>query len=199
MNEPFERAITLIDAANAEDPRRDSVGGESVPRELLYSRRMSAMLARFAPEASEMLRLAVRAQHIRRWMIPRDSYPRTPEGYQQWRRELMRFHASTAGALLAEAGYGDDAVERLGALLQKRGLKTDAETQTLEDVIALVFLDNYLAQFAAEHGEYDETKFVDILQKTLRKMSAGGREAALTLISPPSALLPLIEKAMHAV
>ncbi|MFM9970852.1 MAG: DUF4202 domain-containing protein [Burkholderiales bacterium] len=199
MNERFERAIALIDAANAEDPRSDLAGSESVPRELLYSRRMSQMLERFAPEASEILRLAVRAQHIQRWKSPRDSYPKTPEGYQQWRRELMRFHAKTAGALLREAGYGDDAIERIGALLQKRGLKSDAETQTLEDVIALVFVENYLAQFAREHGDYDEAKFVDILQKTLKKMSAHGREAAFTLISPPAVLLPLIEKAMTGV
>ena len=199
MDDRFQRAIALIDAANAEDPRIDTVDDVAVPRELLYSRRMSAMLERFAPEASEVLRLAVRAQHIQRWKIPRDSQPKTPEGYQRWRRELMRFHATTAGEKLREAGYGEEVVERLGNLLQKRALKTDADTQTLEDVIALVFLDNYLAGFAADHGEYDEQKFVDILVKTLRKMSERGRAAVFELTRPPEPLMPIIRKAVQSV
>lgn len=195
MNERFQKAVALIDAANGEDPRREDFAGESIPRELLYSRRMCAMLDRFEPDASEALRLAVRAQHIQRWKIPRESYPKTPEGYQRWRGELMKFHAATAGSLLREAGYGEDMVQRVGALLQKRGLKTDPETQTLEDVIALVFLDNYLGGFAAEHDDYAEEKFVDILRKTMRKMSARGRAAVFEMTRPPAQLLPLISQA----
>ena len=63
----FERAVALFDAANAEDPNRD----EGQPKELLYAMRMSEMIDRYAPEASEAARLAVRAQHIRRWTVPR--------------------------------------------------------------------------------------------------------------------------------
>ena len=108
----------------------------------------------------------------------------------------MRFHAQTAGALLREAGYDEAMVERVAALLQKRGLKSNAETQALEDVIGLVFLEHTLASFASEHGDYEEAKFIDILQKTLRKMSEEGREAVFRLVRLPDALRPLIDKAV---
>jgi len=82
------------------------------------------------------------------------------------------------------------------SLIRKEALKADPEAQALEDVVDLVFLENYLLDFVAKHPDYDEAKFVDILRKTGRKMSARGREAALTLVSPPAALLPVIRKAM---
>ena len=192
----FARAIACFDAANGEDPNRESDGGGVRPKELLYAERMTAMLARFAPQASEPLRLAARCQHIRRWKIPRADYPMTRVGYQQWRVRLRDFHAELAGAILRDAGYDDATIARVGSLIRKEALKTDAEAQALEDVVDLVFLESYLADFVAEHPGYDEAKFVDILKKTGRKMSARGREAALTLISPPPALLPVIRKAM---
>lgn len=192
----FARAIACFDAANGEDPNRESDGGGVRPKELLYAERMTAMLARFAPQASEPLRLAARCQHIRRWKIPRADYPMTRAGYQQWRVRLRDFHAGLAGGILREAGYDDATIARVGSLIRKEALKTDAEAQALEDVVDLVFLESYLADFVTEHPGYDEAKFVDILKKTGRKMSARGREAALTLISPPPALLPVIRKAM---
>ena len=195
-SERFARAITRFDAANGEDPNRESDGGGMRPKELLYAERMTAMLARFAPQASDPLRLAARCQHIQRWKIPRADYPMTRAGYQQWRLRLRDFHAELAGAILLDAGYGDAMIGRVRSLIRKEGLKTDAEAQTLEDVVDLVFLESYLADFVAGHPGYDETKFVDILQKTGRKMSARGRAAALTLIAPPPALLPVIRRAM---
>jgi hypothetical protein len=154
------------------------------------------MLARFAPEASATLRLAARCQHIQRWKIPRADYPMTRPGYQQWRLCLRDFHAERAGTILRDAGYDDATIARVRSLIRKEALKTDAEAQTLEDVVDLVFLESYLADFVAGHSGYDEAKFVDILRKTGRKMSARGRTAALTLIAPPPALLPVIRKAM---
>ena len=62
----------------------------------------------------------------------------------------------------------------------------------------LVFLESYLGDFVARHPDYDAAKFVDILKKTATKMSARGREAALTLISPPPALVPVIREAIGA-
>ena len=109
---------------------------------------------------------------------------------------LRDFHAELAGAILRDAGYDDATIARVGSLIRKEALKTDAEAQALEDVVDLVFLESYLADFVAKHAGYDEAKFIDILKKTGRKMSARGREAALTLISPPPALLPVIRKAM---
>ena len=134
----FDAAIAAFDAANAEDPNRD----EGRPKELLYAQRMSAMLDRFAPDASEAVRLAVRAQHIQRWKTPRASYPMDRQGYLQWRTGLYKFHAETAGRILQEAGYDAGTIERVQAAVGKKGLKVNAETQLLEDVTDLVFLEH---------------------------------------------------------
>jgi len=50
----------------------------------------------------------------------------------------------------------------------KKELQTNAETQLLEDVICLVFIEFYLEDFALQHTD---EKVIDILKKTLRKMS----------------------------
>ena len=196
--ERFNRAIAGFDAANAQDPNRETANGRETPKELLYAERMSAMLDRYAPAAPEAVRLAVRCQHIQRWKIPRLTYPKTPQGYKQWRTGLMEFHAETAGAILRECGYDDEMTGRGQALLKKKGLKSNPETQALEDVIDLVFLESYLADFVASHGEYDEAKWRDILRKTALKMSAQGRAAALAQIALPPHLAPLVRSAMGA-
>jgi hypothetical protein len=179
----FDAAVRLIDAANAEDPHG---------RELLYSQRMSAWLARIEPDASEALRLAARAQHVRRWTIPRSDFPMDRIGYLKWRTTLYRFHAEQAAAMLREAEYDEGTVARVGSLIRKEGIKQDAEAQALEDVICLVFLENYFAEFAAQH---DEEKVVGILRKTWRKMSERGRGVALGLAMPPAARR-LVERAI---
>lgn len=194
--ERFDRAIARFDEANAADPHHELDAGREVPKELLYARRMSAMLERFAPGASEAVRLAVRCQHIRRWEIPRSEYPLTAQGYKQWRTRLMKFHAELAGDILRRAGYDDEMIGRVQSLLRKEGLKVNDETQLLEDVIGLVFLESYLADFVAKHADYDEAKFIDILRKTWRKMSAAGRAAALRLIEFPPELAPVVHKAV---
>ncbi len=194
----YDRAIALFDAANAQDPNLQTVEGEQHPKELLYARRMSEMLGRYAPAASAAVRLAVRAQHIQRWKIPRSDYPPTPVGYKQWRTALYKFHAETAGKLMQQTGCGDELIERVKSIVSKQGIKADPETQMLEDVVDLVFLEHYLADFAAKHPEYDEAKWIDILQKTWKKMSPAGREAALAKIKLPEHLLPLIKKAVGA-
>ena len=192
----FDRAIALFDVANGQDPNRESVNGETFPKELLYSIRMSGMLQRFAPDAGEAVRLAVRAQHIQRWKIPRSDFPRTPFGYKQWRTGLYKFHAETAGQLMHEAGYDDEMIERVKRCVAKLGIKVNPETQMLENVADLVFLEHYLAGFAAQHPEYDEAKWIDILQKTWKKMSPQCRAFALSKIRLPESLAPLIAKAL---
>ena len=174
-------ALVRIDAANAERPE-----------EVEYGRRMSAWLDRLVPEASEPLRIAVRAQHVRRWEIPRDSYPRTRAGYLAWRTSLHKFHAETAGRILGEAGFDEPTVARVGALLRKERLRTDAEAQALEDCACLVFLEHHLADFAPSH---DAEKVVGIIRKTWKKMSDPARAAALALDLPPPARA-LVERAL---
>lgn len=174
----FRAAIAAIDAVNAEDPSVEPDGTLTAPSALLYGRRMSAWLLRLAPAAPEELRLAARAQHIGRWKIPRDTYPEGRDGYLAWRVALARFHAETAGHILAGAGYGQASIARVGDLLQKKQLKRDSDVQTLEDAACLVFLETQFPAFAAKHpGD----KVVDILQKTAAKMSANGLAEAARL------------------
>ena len=174
----FRAAIQLIDKANNQDPNKEIHEGKAFPKELLYSRRMSAWLSKFAPEASEELQLAARSQHICRWTIPRKSYPMDRKGYLLWRTELKQFHAQKAGEILAATGYDQDTINRVRSLILKQRLKTDPESQTLEDVVCLVFLDNYFGDFAAKH---QSEKVVAILRKTWNKMSERGRKTALSL------------------
>ena len=187
----FHWAIKKFDQANSEDPNREVYEGSEHPKELLYARRMSDWLERLEPEAPEPVQLAARAQHIRRWEIPRDRYPKDRAGYRRWRTDLGRFHAETAGGLLQEAGYEEAMVARVQSLLRKERLKTDPDCQLLEDVICLVFLEFYLGAFAQEH---EEEKLVNILRRTWRKMSPRGQQAALQLELPDS-VRPLVEKA----
>lgn len=175
---PFERALAAMDAVHAEDPERTRVGAEDVPAELAYARRMTEALARLAPDASEPLRLAVRAQHLGRFRVPRSSQPDGRAGYLKWRTEQARAHAALARELLASAGYDEATLERVASLVQKKQLAHDREAQHLEDCACLVFLEHGLDAFAAK--EDDET-VVTILAKTWRKMSDGGRRAALAL------------------
>lgn len=174
--ERLRRAFERFDAINAGDPRTEVVDGEEGPKELIYARRMSETLSRFEPDASEALRLATRAQHIARWEIPRSDFPEGRAGYKKWRVQLMFHHADVAEEVLRDLDYPEETVERVKTLLRKQGLKRDPEVQTLEDVACLVFLEHYFDDFATEH---EDEKLVDILQKTWRKMSERGHEAAL--------------------
>ena len=194
----YTTAIARFDAINARDPNLELDGGAQQPKELLYARRMTAMLERFAPDAPEAVQLAVRCQHIRRWEIPRASYPPTSEGYQAWRTRLLDHHAEIGAAVLRECGYDETTVVNVASLLRKERLKRNPDAQLLEDVIGLVFMQHYLADFVMRHPGYDDAKFLDILQKTLRKMSPRGREAAATLLTLPGELATVVAKAVGA-
>lgn len=179
-NELFNRCVALFDAANAQDPNIEQWEGAPIAKELLYAQRMSRTLLAFAPDASYALQLAARAQHIERWTSPRSNYPEGRTGYKQWRSELLLYHARRAGELMAQAGAQAEDIARVQYLIQKRSMARDPETQCLEDVICLVFIEHYLAEFAAKSG-YDEAKLIDIIQKTWVKMSPRGQAAALKL------------------
>ncbi len=209
QSDRFQRAVALIDAENAADPRHDLWQGESYPRELLYGRRMSEVLSWFAPEAAEAVRLAVRCQHIGRWQISRSTYPAGRSGYLRWRKSLQRFHAEKATALLQEAGYEKEIIEKVQFLLLKKGLKRgggdDSDSSLLEDVACLVFLQYYLPDFykkyqAAEKKPADNipqsnsiarksnrsaSNIEEIVAKVWRKMSEQGRQASQRIDLPP--------------
>ena len=198
MTQPhYQAAIAAFDKANTEDPNQEMFDGNSYPKELLYAQRMSEMQQRYAPEASEAVKLAVRAQHIQRWKIPRNNYPMDKPGYMLWRTGLYKFHAELAGNIMNEVGYDDEMTARVKSIVSKKGLKVNPETQLLEDVVDLVFIEHYMAGFAAQHPEYDEAKWLPIIRKTWQKMSPHAREFALSGgIKLPEALVPLILKAI---
>ena len=187
----FIEALRLFDAANSEDPNLEpGPDGQPVPKELLYAQRMSACLARVAPDAPKAVQLAARAQHIRRWRIPRADFPMTRPGYHQWRNTLKKYHAELAGQLMAQAGYEPETIARVQQLIQKQNLQSDPDMQLLEDVICLVFLEYYFLPFAAQHPE---EKVLEIVQKTWPKMTERGHDLALQLPFTPEALALVIK------
>jgi hypothetical protein len=183
----FDGVIAAIDGANARDPKVVEAGGGAVPAELLYGRRMSDTLATMAPDASELLKIAVRGQHIERWTSPRTSYPAGRAGYLKWRSDLKDYHARRLGEIMAAAGYGPQEAARVGALVRKERLRTDPEVQMLEDVACIVFLAHYLDDFLGK-TDADDAKLARILAKTWKKMSERGHAEAGKLSLPPHVL-----------
>ena len=186
------RAFHLFDEANGNDPNTEMLDGRSYPKEVLYALRMTEALNTFEPNASEALKLTARCQHICRWEIPRGNYEMNRVGYLKWRQDLKKFHAEKAKTILEEVGYGNEIINQVEFLLLKKQLKKNEETQTLEDVICLVFLQHYFEPFALKH---DEPKVIDILQKTWRKMSKKGQQAAMNLPFSKEALA-IVNKAV---
>lgn len=194
----YEKARDLIDQANSEDPNKvTDADNMEWPKELLYSHHMSDMLERFAPETDDAMKLAIRAQHIQRWKSPRTNYPMDKKGYHQWRTALYTFHAETLAGLMAEAGYSADSLERVKLAVGKKELKKNPDTQLVENIAALVFIEHYMLEFAGKHPEYDEAKWLDIIRKTWRKMSEPAQQFALSgSVKLPEPLIPLIQKAL---
>jgi hypothetical protein len=193
----YKSAIEAFDKANSEDPNIEIVEGKEYPKELLYAKRMSEMQEHYAPEASEAVKLAVRAQHIQRWKSPRSDYPMDRQGYLQWRTGLYKFHSALACSLMQQVGYDDEMAERVRVIISKKGLKINPETQLMEDIVDLVFIEHYMLNFATKHPEYDEAKWIEIVKKTWQKMSKRAHEFVLAgRIKLPESLVPLILKAV---
>jgi hypothetical protein len=167
-------AIEAIDTANSSDP--NAWNGE--PLALAQGRLAHGWVLRLAPNASPALQLAARAHHLRRWAVPRDSYPHGRAGYLQWRRDQKARHASELRELLAGAGIEPDVVERSAAIVAKVGLGSDPEVQAFEDAVCLTFVETQLDSTA---DRLDHDRMVDVIAKTLTKMSDAGRAAATTI------------------
>ena len=194
----FEQTIKLMDAANSEDPNFEKdESGKECPKELLYSHRMADMIQRYKPEADHVIQIAVRGQHIQRWKSPRDAYPMDRKGYHKWRTDLYSFHANTTAELMSKAGFDEESLERVKLAVGKKGIKSNKDTQMLEDVASLVFIEHYMLAFAEKHPEYDEDKWIDIIRKTWRKMSDDAHAFALSgNLKLPEPLIPLIQKSV---
>jgi hypothetical protein len=174
----LQQALDRFDAENARDPNMEIADGAGHPRELLYARRLTEWVLKLAPEASESLRLAARCQHLCRWLIPRDTQPRTRGGYLRWRNELKQFHARRSAEILGEVGYAAEMIDRVRALNLKQNFPADPDSRILEDALCLVFLE---FQFADLAGKTAEDKIVNAVQKTWQKMTPSARQRALAL------------------
>ncbi len=189
----YAQARELIDAAHSADPKRTPDGQ---PAELIYADRMEAWVVRAALAPSPLLRLAARCQHLERWSVPRASFPDGKAGYLAWRKSLYKKQAERAHALLLLARVPDREADEVATWVSKTGLKTNPGTQALEDAACLVFLENEIEAFAAQHADYAREKFVDIIRKTWKKMSPRGQALAKT-VALPSAIAALVTEAVN--
>lgn len=178
-HEALQCCLKGFDAANSKDPNLEADG---TPKEVAYSRRMSAWLDRLEPSAPGEVRLAVRAQHICRWKIPRKSYPKGRAAYLRWRRDLGKFHAEVAGDIMLDCGLDEETVREVQAIIRKERFRIEPRAQLLEDVACLVFLDHYFEPFSA--GQ-DRDGMIHILRKTWRKMSSRAQRAAMGIEYAP--------------
>jgi hypothetical protein len=179
----YAHARLLIDQAHSADPTRTEDGRAA---ELVYADRVEVWVAKLTPDATPLLLLAARCQHLERWQTPRSSFAEGKAGYLTWRRSLYVKQADRARELLLSAGVDAIETDVVHVWVSKTGLKTNPGTQALEDAAVLVFLENEIGGFAANHADYPREKFVDILRKTWRKLSPAGQQAALGLDLPPS-------------
>lgn len=183
--ERLAQAIRRIDAANAEDPRVNTVDGVTGPREFIFAQRVHQWVTKLVADPSEALLLAARAHTLRRWMMPRKSYPMTNFGYHEWRDACATFHAQEAEHILRDVGYPQAAIDRVTALITKQNWESDPEGRTLEDADCLAFLESKLHHYLEE---WDEEKAIGILRRTLRKMTPQARTVAATLKLDPRCL-----------
>ena len=191
----LDAAFAAIDAANAGDPDTVVVRGERRPKEQAHAELAVEWVRRLVEAPSDALLLAARAHHVRRWEIPRASEPAGRAGYLRWKRGLQQHHAEVAGRALAGAGVDAATVERVQALVRKERLRTDPEVQALEDALCLVFVET---QFGSLTDQLGEDHMVEVVAKTLRKMTPAGREAAMGLPLDDEALR-IVGRALESV
>jgi Domain of unknown function (DUF4202) len=172
------RVLAAIDEANAADPHTIVVDGVVRPKEQAHAEMMTRWVRTLAPDCSEEQLIAARAHHLRRWAIPRDDYPRDRGGYLRWRTALRRQHAEDVAGIMRAAGYGDEAIARVQAIVRKQGLGHDPAVQVHEDALCLVFLETQLDELS---DRLDEDKMIDVLRRSAAKMSPAGLEAARTV------------------
>lgn len=202
MNSNLEKVLSAIDDINRQDSNITVSDNIEYPKELIYGQRMTACLTQHWPQASELLQIAVRAQHIKRWHLKRNEFKQGKAGYYQWRIALGKFHAELTANVMTELGYSDAQAQQTASIICKENLKNtdtsqlNSDSQTLEDVACLVFLEHYFEEFAAKYIEQDnEPKIIRIVQLTWKKMSEDAHNIALKL-SLPDHLAVLVKKAL---
>jgi len=174
----LEEAFNLFDAYNHNAPEQLSWNGKLYPTEYFYALKLYEWVKKLDAEASEPLLLASRSQHIGRWEIARNTYPEGRVGYLKWRSDLSKFHAQKASEILQSVGYDQETIDSVREIILKQKLKLNADVQTIENALCLVFLEFQYDDLIAKQSE---EKMIDILRKTWGKMSEPGRQAALSL------------------
>jgi hypothetical protein len=196
LSTPLDKVLAAIDAVNQEDPNSTLMNNQYQPKEFIYGQYMTECLNQYWPNSNENLQIAVRAQHIKRWHLKRSEFPEGKQGYLTWRKELGKFHAETTKQLMIENDYDEIFAEKTACIIRKEKLKSNSDSQTLEDVACLVFLQYYFDEFAAKYTEKNnEEKIIRIVQLTWKKMSERGHEIALSLTLPDH-LAALVNKAL---
>jgi hypothetical protein len=174
----LEKAFALFDAFNKQDPNEINFKGNTYPLEYFFALRLYEWVRKLEPAAGEPLLLASRSQHIGRWLSARSSYPEGKAGYLQWRQDLAKFHALKSAELMREAGYDEETIAKVEPIILKKDLQKNPEVQTIENALCLVFLEYQYEDFLHKH---EEPKIIRILQKSWKKMTEPGRNAALTI------------------
>lgn len=174
----LDAAFAAIDAANVGDPNTIVVRGQERPKEQAHAELAIEWVRHLVEDPSDALLLAARAHHVRRWEIPRSSEPTGRAGYLKWKRGLQQHHAEVAGRVLAGVGVDATTIERVQTLVRKERLRSDPEVQALEDALCLVFVETQFGDLTEQLGE---DHMVEVVAKTLRKMTPAGRQAALGL------------------
>jgi hypothetical protein len=174
----LQHAFEQFDNYNKTDPTIFEWEGISYPQEYFLAIKLYDWVLKLDPDAGEELLLASRCQHIGRWEIPRDSYPEGREAYLRWRSDLAKYHAEVATAILQDAGYDEQQIARVRQILLKQKIKVDADVQTMENALCLVFLEFQYEDFFPKH---EQDKLVNILKRSLLKMDAHGHKFALSL------------------
>lgn len=202
MKNQLKNVLSAIDDINSKDVNITLSDGEQHPKELIYGQRMTACLTQHWPQASELLQIAVRAQHVKRWHLKRSEFAQGKAGYYQWRIALGKFHAELTATTMQKLGYSAEQSAQTASIICKENLRDksssqlNSDSQTLEDVACLVFLEHYFDDFAAQYLENDnEAKIIRIVQLTWKKMSEDAHNIALKLTLPEH-LSALVAKAL---
>lgn len=190
----LDAAFAAIDAANDADRTQVTWQGVLVAKARLQGERASHWLGRLATEPAPAVQLAARGHHLRRFAIPRTTYPDGRVGYRRWRAAQKEALADALIEVLTPVGVDATTLARAIQLAQRAGLGSDPETQLVEDAACLVFLETDLADLLARLGT---DKTVDAIRKTLPKMS----EQAIALAAeaaPAGAALDAVLRAAQA-
>jgi len=202
MTNQLKSVLSAIDDINRQDTNITLSDGEQHPKELIYGQRMTACLEKHWPQASELLQIAVRAQHIKRWHLKRSEFEQGKAGYYQWRIALGKFHGDLTAEIMIEHGYIEQHAQQTASIICKENLKNKTSTslsldsQTLEDVACLVFLEHYFDEFSAKYlKQNNEEKIIRIVLLTWKKMSDDAHNIALKLTLPDH-LAAIVSKAL---